>query len=303
VTPHIWVNARPEHRVALEAAVERGGGVVSSAAAADALVWAVDDPPSIRRYLTPQVRWVQLSSAGIEEWFEAGVIDRARLWTAAKGVYAEPIAEYVLAMMLAAARRVPEVVGDESWQPRDVSSLAGATVGIVGAGGIGRALLRLLVPLGTRSIALTRGGRAVPGAAESVGPDGLDSLLRRSDYVVLASPETAETIGLLSTREIALLQPHAWIINVGRGSILDTDALVAALAGGRIGGAALDVTSPEPLPAGHALWAFPNVIITSYTGSTSRLGREHLAHRIQANVDRFSRGLELLGLVDVDLEY
>jgi phosphoglycerate dehydrogenase-like enzyme len=303
VSPHIWVNARPEDRPVFEAAVESGGGVVSDAAVADAVVWAVDDPPSIRPYLTSQVRWVQLSSAGIEDWFDAGVIDQARIWTAAKGVYAEPIAEYALAMMLAAARRLPEVVGDATWQPRDVSSLAGATVGIVGAGGIGRALLRLLAPLGTHTIALTRGGRAVPGADESVGPDGLDGLLRRSDYVVLASPETAETIGLISAKEIASLQPHAWVINVGRGSILDTEALVRALAGGRIGGAALDVTSPEPLPDRHPLWQFPNVIVTSHTASTRRLGRDRLARRIQANVDRFSRGRELLGAVDVGLGY
>jgi phosphoglycerate dehydrogenase-like enzyme len=303
MNPRIWVNASPEDRVVFEAAVERGGGVVSDAAAADALVWAVDDPPSIRRYLTPEVRWVQLSSAGIEEWFVAGVIDRARIWTAAKGVYAEPIAEYVLAMMLAAARRLHEVVADDSWQPRDVSSLAGATVGIVGAGGIGRALLRLLMSLGMRSIALTRSGRVIPGAGESVGPEGLSDLLRRSDYVVLAAPETADTMRLISAPELASLLPHAWIINVGRGSILDTDALVDALSGGRIGGAALDVTSPEPLPDAHPLWQFPNAIITSHTASTRRLGRDRLAHRIQTNVDRFRRGRQLLGVVDVDLEY
>jgi D-3-phosphoglycerate dehydrogenase len=244
-----------------------------------------------------------LSSAGIEDWFEAGVIDRSRNWTAAKGVYAAAIAEYVLTMMLAASRRLPEVLRTPGWQPRDVSSLLGATIGVVGAGGIGEALLQLLLPFGTRSIALTRGGRTVPGATESVDPDGLDRLLSRADYVVLAAPETPETVGLLSRSRLKLLQTHAWIINVGRGSIIDTDALVDALEHHRLGGAVLDVTSPEPLPDEHPLWRLPNAIITSHTASTPRLGRDHLSARIQANVNRFARGEELLGLVDVDLGY
>ena len=299
----IWVNAPAAARAGLEAAVRAGGGEVCTPDSATAIVWAVDDPPAIRRHLTPSIRWVQLSAAGIEDWFEAGVIDRERTWTAAKGVYADPIAEYVLAMLFVAARRLPEVVLTRRWQPLEVSLLRGKTVGIIGAGGIGTAVLRLLGPLGVHQIALTRSGRDVPDAAESVGPDELDELLRRSDFLLLAAPETAETRGLLSAQRLALLPAHAWIVNVGRGSIVDTPALIAALEGGRLGGAALDVTDPEPLPEDSPLWRLPNAIVTSHTASTLTLGREAFADRVRANTLRFGRGEPLLGVVDVDAGY
>jgi len=206
-------------------------------------------------------------------------------------------------MLLAASRRLPEVAADRSWRPREVSLLAGAVIGIVGAGGIGQAVIRLLAPFGAHTIALTRSRSEVPGATESVGPDDLESLLRRSDFLVLAAAETDETVGLLSAERLALLPAHAWIVNVGRGSILDTDALVEALHQQRLGGAALDVTTPEPLPDDHPLWQLPNALITSHTASTPRLGREQLALRITTNVGRFGRGEPLLGTVDVDLGY
>jgi phosphoglycerate dehydrogenase-like enzyme len=300
----VWVNASTAPDcAALEAAVRSGGGELCASEEANAIVWAADDPPAIRQHLTPEVRWVQLSSAGIEDWFAAGVIDSERTWTAAKGVYAGPIAEYVLAMLLAAARRLPEVLRASRWQPSPVAVIAGKTVGVIGAGGIGTAALRLLAPLGVRGLALTRSHRDVPGAIESVGPDDLDKLLRRSDFLLLAAPETPETIGLLDADRLALLPSQAWIVNVGRGSIIDTDALVVALEAGRLSGAALDVTEPEPLPDAHPLWQLPNVIVTSHTACTPSLGRAALADRVGMNVARFSRGEGLLGLVDPGLGY
>lgn len=299
----VWVNATVASRRILESAVLAGGGQLSPPHAANAIIWAVDDPPSIAEYLTPEVSWVQLSSAGIEDWFYAGVIDRARTWTAAKGVYAGPIAEYILAMLLAACRRLPEVVRGDRWRPLEVSVLAGKTVGLVGAGGIGAAALRLLAPLGANCVALTRGGGKVAGAAESVGPEGLDDLLSRSDFVVLATPETRETIGLISAARLALLPPNAWIVNVGRGSTIDTDALVTALGTGRLAGAVLDATDPEPLPEAHPLWQLPNAIVTSHTACTPTLGRSALADRVTTNVARFRRGEPLVGIVDPDIGY
>src|SRR5438034_1354860 len=215
----VWVNAPVAAAPALQAAVVRAGGAVSDdPGSANAIVWAMDDPPSIERYLAPSTEWVQLSSAGIEDWFQAGVIDERRLWTAAKGVYAKPIAEYVVAMLLTAARRLHQVVGDLEWRPRDVETLAGKTVGIIGAGGIGQAVVELLTPFGVQTIAMTRSGRNVSNAGTSVGPKALEQLLAQSDFVVLAAPETPQTIGMLSARQLALLQPHAWLVNVGRGT-------------------------------------------------------------------------------------
>jgi phosphoglycerate dehydrogenase-like enzyme len=131
----------------------------------------------------------------------------------------------------------------------------------------------------------------------------LESLLCRSDFVVLSAPETAQTIGLLNADRLALLPSHAWIVNVGRGSTVDTAALVTALETGRLAGAALDVTDPEPLPDGHPLWRLPNAIITSHTACTPSLGRAAFADRVRTNISRFIRGEALLGRVDADLGY
>jgi phosphoglycerate dehydrogenase-like enzyme len=299
----VWIEADEPRRREIEEAVREGGGITAPLDEARAIVWAADRPHDLLAHLHDGIEWVQLWSAGIEDWFAAGVIDERRRWTAAKGVYAGPIAEYVLAMLLAAVRRLPEVLHDDTWRPRDVRTLRGSTAGIVGAGGIGSAVIELLRPLGVRTIAVTRSGRAVEGADVSVAAADLAEAVRESDFLVLAAPATGETRGLVDAQLLGQLPPHAWIVNVGRGSIVDTPALVEALRAGRLGGAALDVTDPEPLPPDHPLWTLPNVIVTSHTANTPRLGGAAYAARVRENVRRFGTGEELLGLVDPRLGY
>lgn len=299
----VWVRAADEDRPHFEQAVLAAGAELCSPPSADAIVWAADEPRSILPYLHPGIGWVQLSSAGIEDWFEEGVIDAKRRWTAAKGVYARPIAEYALAMMLAGARRLPTALRGTTWRPLEVDTLAGKTVGIVGAGGIGAALIRLLEPFGVRTLALTRTGRVVPGATESIGPASLDRLLGESDHVVLAAAATPETRGLLSRDRLARMRPSAWLVNVARGTLVDTDALVDALRSGRLAGAALDVTDPEPLPDDHPLWRLPNAIVTSHTAGSTDFSRQAFALRIRENVARYMRGEELVGAVDPETGY
>jgi phosphoglycerate dehydrogenase-like enzyme len=270
---------------------------------ANAIVWAADEPEELRRLLHPGIRWVQLLSAGIEDWFKAGAVDDRRLWTAGTGVHAGPIAEYLLAAILAGARGFPAYATAGRWESRVPRRVAGSAVGIVGAGGIGRALIELLAPLRVRVLALTRGGRTVPGADISLGPDGLDRLLRESDYVVLAVPETPETLAMIGAEQLALMREHAWLVNIGRGTVVDTGALVDALCAGRIGGAVLDVTDPEPLPDEHPLWKLPNVLVTGHTASTWELGRPVFLERIRTNVALFARGEPLVGPVDVSAGY
>jgi phosphoglycerate dehydrogenase-like enzyme len=283
-------------------AVLAAGGVLADLQRAEVVVWDEGRPEELGERLHAGVRLVQLTAAGIENWFEAGVIDDKRLWAAAKGVYDAPIAEYVLAMMLAFARQLPKVVADSEWRHREPKLLAGHTIGIVGAGGIGQATLRSLTPFGVRTLALTRSGRQVPQASVSLGPGGLERLLAESDYVVLAAPATPETDGMISAERLALMRDGACLINVGRGTLVDTDALVAELRDGRIS-AALDVTDPEPLPSGHPLWTLPNAIVTSHTANTARLGRAAMASRVKENVARFARGEKPLGLVDAAARY
>src|SRR5216683_6334318 len=137
---------RNDAPIRLDEGVVAGGGVVVPLEEANAIVWAASDPEELARALHPGIRWVQLSFAGIEEFFAAGVVDDERLWTAAQGVYAGPIAEYVLAMMLAVARLLPRCVGQRSWHAPGVRRVAGTTLGIVGAGGVGGAVIELVAP-------------------------------------------------------------------------------------------------------------------------------------------------------------
>ena len=301
--PAVWLYA-VHGREQLAAAVAAGGGtVVRDVDAADAIVWSAHEPDALHRFLRPRVRWVQLSSSGVEDWFDAGVIDASRLWTAAKGAAAEPIAEYVVAMLLAAARRVPETVAERRWRRRPPGSLRGSVVSIVGAGRIGEAALRLLAPFGAYTIAVTLSGRDVEGASESLGLGQLDGALRRSDSIVLATPLTPRTRGLLDRNRIEALKPGAFLVNVGRGPVVDTDALYDRIRAGRLAGAALDVTDPEPLPPEHPLWTHPNVIVTSHTASTPELAWPGFLVLVTENVRRFAGGGELVGLIDVAERY
>lgn len=293
----------PEPRPGIEAAISAAGGELAVLPDAEAIVWTGDEPELLRESLHPGIRWVQLCAAGVDTWMDPGVIDRHRVWTAAKGVAARPIAEHVVCLLLAAARELPRRLTAKSWGDAAGRSLAGATVGIVGCGGIGAALVDLLTPFGASSIALTRTGRAVPGARCSLGAGALDVLLARSDWVVVAAPATPKTIHMIDRRALSLMRPHSWVINVSRGSIVDTDALVHALHEGRIAGAALDVTDPEPLPSGHPLWQLPNVIVTPHTATTPAMHASSLCSRIQGNLSRFRSGKSLIGVVDVDEGY
>ena len=128
-------------------------------------------------------------------------------------------------------------------------------------------------------------------------------MLRASDYLVLAAPLTASTRGLVGARELDLLGPDGWLVNVGRGAVVDTDALVGALASGRLGGACLDVTEPEPLPDGHPLWSLPNALVTPHAANPWQDHFAALAVRVEENLRRFRDGLPLVGLIDLGRGY
>jgi D-3-phosphoglycerate dehydrogenase len=171
-------------------------------------------------------------------------------------------------------------------------------VAIVGAGGIGRALIALLAPFETRVVAVTRRGEPVPLPGER-----LAEVWKAADFVVVAAPATGATRHLVGAPELAAMRPHAWLVNVARGSLVDTDALVTALREEAIGGAALDVTDPEPLPAGHPLWDEPRALITPHSANPlSALTRE-LAARVRENVTRFAAGQPLIARIDPGAGY
>jgi phosphoglycerate dehydrogenase-like enzyme len=286
-------------------AIRRGGGEpVTLDQDPVGLVWtdgaAMD---ALRGALRPGISWVQLPQAGIERVFEAGVIDHARRWTSAKGAYADPVAEHALALVLAGLRLLKVRARASSWGKPAGVSLFGQPVTIVGGGGIATVLLRLLEPFGTPVTVVRRQAVSLPGAARTLGPDQLAEALAGARAVVLTPALTPETRGMIGPAELAAMEPYAWLVNVGRGGLVDTGALVHALRTGQIGGAALDVTDPEPLPDGHPLWALPNCLITPHTADTEEMTRPLLAVRIAENVRRLTAGQELVGLVDPDLGY
>ncbi|RJO69860.1 hydroxyacid dehydrogenase [Nocardia panacis] len=297
----------------LEKAVLEAGARVAPLAEARALIWSggIAEFPS---ELPVNIEWVQLPAAGVEDWFDAGIPQRhsSIRFTSAAGAFAASVAEHALAMLLAGVRYLPEHLRATRWRQQDffphVATLRGKTVTIVGAGGIGRALIPMLLPLGTHVIAVNRTGHPVtgPGIAETVetvSAAHLGKLWSRTDHVVVAAPATVHTRHLIGADELSRLQPSSWVINVARGSLIDTNALVAALASGAIGGAGLDVTDPEPLPEGHPLWSLPNAIVTPHDSNPPQLRLGAFADHVSANVARFAAGAQLLAPVEVERGY
>jgi phosphoglycerate dehydrogenase-like enzyme len=289
---------------AVEAVKSGGGSAVSLGESPEALVWLDShDVTGLRNALAvaPSVRWVQLPSAGVESL--ADVIDETRTWTCAKGAYARPVAEHALALALAGLRQLPSRFAARSWGVQAGTSLFGQRVTILGGGGIARSFLELLAPFEVEATVVNRSGSPVPGAARTVSVSALDDALPDALVVVLALSLTPETRGIIGAQQLRLMDDTTWLVNVARGGHIDTDALVEALRQGSIAGAALDVTDPEPLPDGHALWDLANCIITPHTADTIEMVLPLLAERIRTNVALFATSETLVGLVDPEAGY
>ena len=268
-------------------AVRAGGGELAEPARADALLvdaGAADDLESVLAQ-APGVRWVQLSFTGVERFLH--LMQSSQTWTCARGVYGPAVAEHALALALAGVRDLPRFARQRSWKRWGLRTLIGARVVVVGGGSIGRSIVELLEPFDCRVDVLT--SRSTEPLAEAV---------RDADVVFLAAPLTPETEGMIGERQLRAMGPRAWLVNVARGGLVRTDDLVRALSEGWIAGAGLDVTDPEPLPDGHALWELDNCLITPHVASVAELAREPYARLVTENVRRFSEGKELLGVVD-----
>lgn len=281
-----------------------GGGQIVDVDEAEALVWSSPyDAALLERTVDehPGIRWVQLPWAGVEHFVD--LVDDERVWTCGKGVYAQPVAEMALGLALAGMRGIGRYSRSSSWGQPTGTNLYGATVTILGGGGVTESLIGLLRPFDCRVTVVRNRVREMDGVDEVVEADRYIDALVGADLVVVALALTAETEGMLSRNEFELMERHAWVVNVARGRHINTDDLVWALQAGEIGGAALDVTDPEPLPDGHPLWSMANCIITPHVGSTWDMSVPLLAERITANVRRYAQGEALLGLVDPDLQY
>jgi phosphoglycerate dehydrogenase-like enzyme len=303
VTPRVAL--APDASEPVAAAVRSAGGqIVDLDDAPDVLVWG--EPGDVAGLVAavraaPTARWVQLPFAGVEGFVD--VLDRSRTWTCAKGAYSEPTAEHALALALAGLRRLPARARTTSWGAQGVATLYDAPVVVLGGGGITASLLELLAPFRCAVTVVRRSPEQMRGSSRTVRPERLDEVLADALVVVLALALTPETTHVISRRQLAAMSTSAWLVNVARGRHVDTDALVSALQDRAIGGAALDVTDPEPLPDGHPLWSLPNCLITPHTANPWQTAQPLLARRVYDNVLRFGAGRPLLGTVDLDAGY
>jgi phosphoglycerate dehydrogenase-like enzyme len=289
-----------------EAIAAAGGEVAPLSAATRGLVWLNIAPDGLGELLDehPGIGWVQLPLAGIDRYAHVLAAHPNRVWTSAKGLYAEPVAEQALALTLAVLRWLPEKSRSSSWATEYTGiSLYGRSVLIVGAGGIALELIRLLEPFEVRVTIVRRTPDPVPGAERTVTTAQLGEVLPDADVLILAAAATAETRGLIGAKELAAMKPQAAFINIARGPLVDSDALAAALTRGHLSGAGLDVTDPEPLPDGHPLWSAPRVVITSHSADTPDMVKPLLAERARVNTAAFLGDGAFVGIVDPAVGY
>ena len=297
-------DTRPVMYDAFAGAVRDAGGEVADLAEAQALIWA--DPYAAAMYpeviaAAPDVEWVQLPYAGVEPFLD--YLDTRLTWTCAKGVYADPVAEWVMAALLMGLRDFHLFAAAESWCAESGRNLFGTRITVLGGGGITQSLMRLLEPWGCRVTVVRRSGEPFEGAVRTVTLADVHEAVAGADAVVVALALTDETRGVVDAGLLESMGPQCWLVNVARGGHVDHAALGAALRAGTIAGAVLDVTEPEPLPDDSELWALPSCVITPHIGNTREMGLPLITNRVRENVHRWLAGEELLGLVNVALGY
>jgi phosphoglycerate dehydrogenase-like enzyme len=247
------------------------------------------------------IAWLQTQSTGIDNYpkwlFEGPVVSCAR------GMYAVPIAEFVLASMLAVEKHFPEIWATDrsQWKPVKHGSLNGKTLGILGFGGIGEAIAERALPFGMKVLA-TRRSQA-PSAIPGVTLTDFDRTIAEADHLVLAVPLTPETDRMIDATALAKVKPGVHIINIARGGVIDQDALLAALDDNRVGFASLDVTTPEPLPDGHPLYTHPRVNISPHVSAGGWIDYQVFADFFLDNLNRFLAGEPPVGLVKPENGY
>lgn len=264
--------------------------------------------PALRDAAEPPPGWpfglgfVQLVSSGLD-FFPRWLLDGPPV-ASARGATASSIAEFALAAIFAAAKQLPELWIDNAgaWQQRPLASLAGSTLGLYGFGSIARELARKARALDMQVLALRR-------SAQPFGMDGVQraadihELFARADHLVLAAPATAETQQVVNRETLASARPGLHLINVARGSLVDQTALLQALDEGRLALASLDVTEPEPLPAGHPFYSHPRVRLSPHTSANTPQVYRNLAALLARNLERFQSGQPLENLVQAGRGY
>lgn len=262
----------------------------------------------------PKLKWVHTSAVAVETLCLPELFARGIAVSNTRGVQALPIAEHVMAVVLALAKQMPFVIENQQqsrWAQNEFVGerlpwlLHGRTLGLVGVGTIGSEIAKRAAAFGMRVIALRRRpAYGVIGHVERVyGKEELDEFLGQCQVIVVAAPLTPETHGLLGEQQFAQLPKGAIVVNVGRAKIVDTDALIAALKSGHLGGASLDVFPQEPLPSDHPLWSTPNVILTPHTSGFRRGHWDEVVDLYAENIQRWLKGEPLKYRIEPELGY
>lgn len=279
---------------------------------ADIFVGSVLRPPQFA--LAKKLKWVHSTSAGVGQLMYPELRSSGVVVTNASGIFSVPMAEHIIGMILALARNFPDSVRQqdkaiwsqqELWdKPQHLAEVNGTLLLIIGYGSIGREVAQRARGLDMRVWGVTRSGKGDLTHAEKIVPSHeLSDVLPHADYVLLCAPATQETNALIGAEQLTQMKPGARIVNVGRGSLLDESALLAALQNGTLAGAALDVTETEPLPANSPLWHAPNLFITPHTSALSeRLWLRETAMLVDL-LERWFDGRELFNSVDFSRGY
>jgi D-3-phosphoglycerate dehydrogenase len=289
----------------VEAIKSSGCELVSSIEDADGIIWFGRDPAALESSITPNIRWLQIPDAGAEKWIDSPILTLGITVTCASGIYGHQVAEHALALILGCYRHLGTFAKQSKWNPiaANVQSLSGAQVLIVGAGGIGSSLATMLKPMQSITTVMSKTGRNVQDADKSLPFSSFEKEIPNSDIIVLAAPATAETYQMINSQTLSMMKPNALIINVARGSLIETNALLAALDSGSIFGAGLDVTDPEPLPDNHPLFSHPRVLLTPHVANPPALKKASFARHVEQNCRRFSLGENLLAVIDLKRGY
>lgn len=263
--------------------------------------------------LAPRVRWVQASSAGIGQFVaQRNYAERWKgvIFTTARGIHAVPLAEFCALAMLAASRGLflmRDLQARRHWERFAGTDLIGRTLVIFGHGSIGREVARLARSFGMKTIGVKRTVKDEDASAHNVDElhpaTAFRSLLPRAEFLVLAAPHTNETERVLGEAEFTLLPKGAFLVNIGRGALVDEAAMIEALKSGRLGGAALDVFATEPLPPDSPLWTMPNVLVSPHSASTSDRENGRLTDLFCENLKAFLDGRPLRNVLDVERQY
>ena len=257
--------------------------------------------------VAPRLRWLQATSAGIGQMVERVGLDRSNIvLTTASGVHARPLADFCLMAMLMFAKdyaRMEREKRARGWERYCGEELTGKTLAIVGLGRVGQEVARHGKRMDMRVVGTRRSSAPVADVDKLFLPADLHAMLREADFLVLAAPHTPETEGVIGEAELALLKPTAVLINIGRGALVDEDALVRALREKRLAGAALDVFRSEPPPQESPLWEMPNVIVSPHSASTVAQENGRITELFCDNLRRYIKGQPLRNVLDTKKLY